>query len=83
MSLLRNVAVGLRSLFHKERAEGHLDEEPRGFLDMAAEEKMTNGTGLTADRNFQDGRRRRKLTRLQDWGEIRSPTVLQNRGLLP
>ena len=43
MSLLRNVAVGLRSLFQKERAEGDLDEELRGFLDMAAEEKMKEG----------------------------------------
>src|SRR3989440_2720436 len=43
MSLLRNVAVGLRSLFQKERAEGDLDEELRRFLEMAAEEKMKEG----------------------------------------
>src|SRR5438445_516429 len=40
MSLLRSIASGLRSLFRKERVEGDLDEELRGFLDMAAQEKM-------------------------------------------
>src|SRR6266513_5817117 len=43
MSLLRNLSDGLRSLFRKERVEGELDEELRGFLDMAAEEKMKQG----------------------------------------
>src|ERR1700747_3411420 len=43
MSLLRNVAVGLRSLFQKERAEGDLAADLRGFLEMAAEEKMKQG----------------------------------------
>jgi hypothetical protein len=43
MSVLRNMATGLRSLFRKERVEGELDEELRGFLDMAAEEKMKEG----------------------------------------
>src|SRR5580698_133110 len=43
MSLLRNIASGLRSLFRKERAEGELDEELNGFLEMAAEEKMKEG----------------------------------------
>src|SRR5256884_593987 len=43
MSLLRSVASGLRSLFRKERVEGDLDEELRGFLDMAAQEKMKEG----------------------------------------
>src|SRR6267154_2239402 len=43
MSLLRNIASGLRSLFRKEDVEGQLDEELRGFLDMAAEEKMKRG----------------------------------------
>jgi macrolide transport system ATP-binding/permease protein len=43
MSLLRSVSDGLRSLFRKERIEGELDEELRGFLDMAAEEKMKQG----------------------------------------
>jgi hypothetical protein len=43
MSLLRNIASGLRSLFRKERVEGELDEELRGFLEMAADEKMKQG----------------------------------------
>src|SRR5258708_33629046 len=43
MSLLRNIARGLRSLFRKERVEGELDEELNGFLEMAAEEKMKQG----------------------------------------
>ena len=43
MSFLRNITTGLRSLFGKHRGEGELDEELRGFLDMAAEEKMKQG----------------------------------------
>jgi putative ABC transport system permease protein len=43
MSLLRNMASGLRSLFRKERVEEELDEELRGFLDMAAQEEMKLG----------------------------------------
>src|SRR6266566_4981811 len=43
MSLLRSIASGLRSLFRKERVEGDLDEELRGFLDMAAQEKNEGG----------------------------------------
>src|SRR5437588_10321008 len=43
MSMLRNIASGLRSLFRKERVEGDLDEELRGFLEMAAEEKIKQG----------------------------------------
>jgi predicted permease len=43
VSLLRNITSGLRSLFRKERFERELDEELRGFLDMAAEEKMKHG----------------------------------------
>jgi hypothetical protein len=38
MSLLRSLFDGLRSLFRKERVERELDEDLRGFLDMAAEE---------------------------------------------
>jgi predicted permease len=37
------MATGLRSLFRKKRAENELDDELRGFLDMAAEEKMNQG----------------------------------------
>src|SRR6266849_3540357 len=43
MSLLRSITSGLRSLFRKERVEGELGEELRGFLEMAAEEKMKQG----------------------------------------
>ncbi|PYV47083.1 MAG: hypothetical protein DMG92_16920, partial [Acidobacteria bacterium] len=43
MSLLRNIASGLRSLLRKERVERELDEELRDFLDMAAKEKMKHG----------------------------------------
>jgi len=34
---------GLRSLFRKKRVEKELDDELRGFLDMAGEEKMKQG----------------------------------------
>jgi predicted permease len=43
MSLLRNLASGLRSLFRKERVSRELDEELNGFLEMAAEEKIKEG----------------------------------------
>src|SRR5437667_12038799 len=43
MSLLRNITSGLRSLFRKESVQRELDEELRGFLDMAAEEKLKEG----------------------------------------
>ena len=43
MSLLRNVAHGLRSLFRKEQVDRELDEELGGYLEMAAEEKMKHG----------------------------------------
>jgi len=43
MALLRTIATGLRSLFRKKRVENELDDELRGFLDMAAEEKMKQG----------------------------------------
>src|SRR5882757_8107688 len=43
MSLLRSLSDGLRALFRKERIEGELDEELRGFLELAAEEKMKQG----------------------------------------
>ena len=43
MSLLRTLSDGLRSLFRKKQASQELDEELRGFLAMAAEEKMKEG----------------------------------------
>ncbi|HXY23212.1 MAG TPA: ABC transporter permease [Candidatus Acidoferrum sp.] len=43
MSLLRNIADGLKSLFRKDRVEQELHEELNGFLEMATEEKMKQG----------------------------------------
>jgi hypothetical protein len=43
MSLLRNIADGLRSLFRKERVERDLDDELHIFVEMAVEEKMKQG----------------------------------------
>lgn len=43
MPLLRNIASGIRSLFQKKRAERELDEELRGFMEMAAEESVKQG----------------------------------------
>jgi hypothetical protein len=43
MSLLRSLSDGSRSLLRKERIEPELDEELRGFLEMAAKEKMKEG----------------------------------------
>src|SRR5437016_1580883 len=42
-SLFRKVSNGLRWLFGKERAASELDEELRGFLEVATEEKMKQG----------------------------------------
>src|SRR2546421_8026044 len=43
MSLLRNIATGLRSLFRKKQVDGELTEELRAYQEMAAEEKMKQG----------------------------------------
>jgi predicted permease len=43
MSILRNLATGLRSLFRNEQVNQELDEELNGFLDMAVQEKMKRG----------------------------------------
>jgi predicted permease len=43
MSLLTNIATGLRSLFRKEQMDVELDEEVRTYLAMATEEKMKTG----------------------------------------
>ena len=43
MSLLRNVARGLRSLFRKEQVDKEFNEEFGAYLEMAAEEKMKDG----------------------------------------
>src|SRR6185437_2818628 len=41
--MLRNLAAGLRALFGKKRIEHELDEELRGYMAMAVEEKMQQG----------------------------------------
>jgi predicted permease len=43
MSVLRNIAIGLRSLFRRKQVGQELDEELNGFLEMAAEAKMKQG----------------------------------------
>lgn len=43
MSVLGNVARGLRSLFRKQQVSRELEEELNGFLEMAAEEKLSGG----------------------------------------
>lgn len=57
MSFLRTLTSGLRSLFRKERVEKELDEELRGFLEMAAEEKIKEGM------NSKDALRAARLER--------------------
>src|SRR6266436_10422110 len=43
MSLFRNFAIGLRSLFRKKQVDRELDEELGAYLEMAVAEKMRNG----------------------------------------
>jgi hypothetical protein len=43
MSLLQTIVSGLRSLLLRERSDRELKEELRGFLEMAAEEKIKQG----------------------------------------
>jgi predicted permease len=43
MPSLRNIVGGIRSLFQKKHVDRELDEELRGFMDMAAEENMKHG----------------------------------------
>src|SRR5438552_298283 len=43
MSLFRNFAIGLRSLFRKNQVDRELDEELGTFLEMEAAEKMKQG----------------------------------------
>jgi hypothetical protein len=43
MSLVRNIADGLRALLRKEQHNRELDEELNSFLELAAEEKMRQG----------------------------------------
>ena len=57
MSLLRSLSEGFRSLLRKKRVENELDEALRGFLEMAAEEKIKEGM------NRQDALRAVRLER--------------------
>src|SRR5438270_11005978 len=43
MSLFRNFAIGLRSLFRKNQVDQELDEELGAYLEMEAAEKMRQG----------------------------------------
>src|SRR2546430_17305446 len=43
MSSLRNIAIGLRSLFQRKKVSRELDEELAAYLEMAAAEKMRQG----------------------------------------
>ena len=43
MSLLRNLAGGLRGLFRKAQVEREMDEELRGYLDAAMNERCAAG----------------------------------------
>jgi predicted permease len=43
MSLLRNLASGIRSLFRREQVDQELAEELRAYQEMATEEKMKDG----------------------------------------
>jgi len=43
MSLFRNLAIGLRSLFRKKQVDRELDEELGAYLEMEAAEKMKQG----------------------------------------
>src|SRR5258708_7365086 len=43
MSVLRNIADGLRSLFRKEQVSREVEEELNGFLEMAVDEKVKQG----------------------------------------
>src|SRR5262245_46868964 len=43
VSLLQQIVSGLRALFRKQVEEQELDEEVRGYLEMATEEKLKRG----------------------------------------
>src|SRR5437660_7438936 len=43
MSLFRNFAIGLRSLFRKNQVDRELDEEVGAYLEMEAAEKVRQG----------------------------------------
>ncbi|MGE5326988.1 MAG: ADOP family duplicated permease [Deltaproteobacteria bacterium] len=43
MSLLKSISAGLRAMFRKEQVEREMDEELKGYLDAAVEEKARSG----------------------------------------
>ena len=48
MSLFKKISGGVRALFGTKRADAELDEEVRGYLDMAAAEKVKDGMSQKA-----------------------------------
>src|SRR5438132_11776724 len=54
MSLLRNLAGGLRGLCRKAQVEREMDEELRGYLDTAVNDKMRRG--MTRDEALRAAR---------------------------
>ncbi len=58
MSVLKNFARGIASLFHRQRVEHELDEELQGFLEASLAHKERNGmtrTGSAASGRRGDG----------------------------
>ena len=43
MAVLRNLMSGIKALFHKEQRNREIDEELRGYIEAAVEEKMRRG----------------------------------------
>ncbi len=43
MSFLGNITGGIRNLFRKKQVEREMDDELRGYIDAAAQEKMRSG----------------------------------------
>ena len=43
MSILRNLASGLRTLFRKKQVEQEMDEELRGYLEANVKERCARG----------------------------------------
>ena len=66
MSVLRNIADGLRFLFRKEQVSRELDEELNGFLEMAVDEKVKQGM-----RSEGASKSARKLSTRQDGNRLR------------
>ena len=82
MSVLRNIASGLRSLFRKERVGRELDEELNGFLEMAAEEKMKQGMSRkdALRESRSDGRTQARITLRRARASLPRNNLLQTSG---